>query len=79
MKKLLIVFAAVLLIGCKADAPKQESGNTTQGCDAFDVCEEDSFAIATANFKEAYEALNGNDVAHELYQKILRMPEERED
>ena len=25
----------------------------------------------------AYEKLGGNDVAHELYQKILRMPEER--
>lgn len=27
---------------------------------------------------QAYEALNGNDVAHELYLKILRMPEEKE-
>lgn len=25
----------------------------------------------------AYENLGGNDVAHELYQKILRMPEEK--
>lgn len=25
----------------------------------------------------AYSALDGNDVAHELYQKILRMPEEK--
>ena len=28
---------------------------------------------------QAYTALDGNDVAHELYQKILRMPEERTD
>lgn len=27
----------------------------------------------------AYSALGGNDVAHELYLKLLRMPEERED
>ena len=25
---------------------------------------------------KAYEKLGGNDVAHELYQKILKMPEE---
>ena len=74
MKKLLIVFAAVLLIGCKADAPKQESGNTTQGCDAFDVCEEDSFAIATANFKEAYEALNGKTNASGKLHRTIHLP-----
>jgi len=27
----------------------------------------------------AYSNLGGNDVAHELYQKILRMPEEKEE
>lgn len=27
----------------------------------------------------AYSNLGGNDVAHELYQKILKMPEEKED
>ncbi len=74
MKKLLVIAAAALLISCKTAGPEPNTG-TTQGCDAFDLCEEDSFAIATANFKEAYEALNGKENASGKIHRTIQLPE----